>query len=162
MAGNLFCKIAGVTGECVESAHAGWIDVESYSEGLQSSGSASYGGGAGVGSVSYNDMTITCQLEAAIPTLMAACADHKHYADAKLHATKMGGSGSSWTYLEITMSDVVVTGVHFSGSANQIPHVQVSLNFTKIKTEYFTQTAQGSKGPSTNAEWDQKKNIKSA
>lgn len=160
MAGNLFLQIDGVTGECVESAHKGWIDVESYSEGLQSSGSSSYGGGAGVGSVSYNDMTITCQMEKAIPNLMAGCADHKHYGTAKLHATKMGGSGASWTYLEITLTDVVVSGVHFSGSANQIPHVQVSLNFAKVKTEYWEQTAQGSKGASTNATWNQKDNKK--
>jgi len=160
MAGNLFLQIQGVTGECTESAHTGWIDVETYSEGLQSSGTSSYGGGAGLGTVSYNDVTVTCHLEKAIPNLMAACADHKHYGQAKIHATKMGGNGSSWTYLEITMSDVVVTGVHFAGVVNTIPTVQVSLNFTKIKTEYWEQTSSGGKGSSTNAEWDQKKNQK--
>jgi type VI secretion system secreted protein Hcp len=158
MAGNLFLKIDGVTGEGKESDHVGWIDVESYSEGLQSAGSSSYGGGAGVGSVSYNDFTITCQLEKAIPNLMKACADHKPYPTAKLHATKMGGSGKSWTYLEITLSDAVVTGVHFSGSENQIPTVQVSISFAKIKTEYWEQTDTGGKGSSTNAGWDQKAN----
>lgn len=158
MAGNLFLQIEGVTGECVESAHKGWIDVDSYNEGLQSSSTASYGGGAGLGSVSYNDFTITCQLEKAIPNLMKACADHKPYPTAKLHATKMGGSGASWTYLEVTLSEVVVTGVHFSGSQNQIPTVQVSLSFAKIKTEYWEQTSTGGKGSSTNAGWDQKSN----
>ena len=160
MAGNLFLQIDGVTGECAESAHVGWIDVESYSEGLQSSGTSSYGGGAGLGTVSYNDITIPCHLEKAIPNLMAGCADHKHYGTAKIHATKMGGNGTSWTYLEVTLTDVVVSGVHFSGSANQIPTVQVSLNFSKIKTEYWEQTKSGGKGRSTNATCDQKLNQK--
>jgi type VI secretion system secreted protein Hcp len=158
MAGNLFLQIDTITGECVEQGHVGWIDVQSYSEGLQSSSTAGYGGGAGLGAVSYSDMAITCQLEKAIPNLMAGCADHKHYPTAKLHATKMGGDGKSWVYLEITLTDVVVTGVHFSGAQNSIPMVQVSMAFSKIKTEYWAQTAQGAKGSSTNAEWDQKKN----
>lgn len=158
MAGNLFLQIDGVTGECVESAHKGWIDVDSYSEGLQSASTASYGGGAGLGTVQYNDITITCQLEKAIPNLMKGCADHKHYPKALLHATKMGGDGKSWTYLEVTLTQVVVTGVHFSGSQNQIPTVQVSLAFTTIKTEYWEQTSTGGKGASTNAGWDQKEN----
>ncbi len=158
MAGNLFLQIEGVTGECAEEEHKGWIDVESYSEGLQSTSSVGYGGGGGVGTVSYNDFQITCQLEKAIPNLMAGCADHKHYGTAKLHATKMGGAGKSWTYLEITLTDLVVTGVHFSGSQSQIPHVQVSIGFAKIKTEYWEQTKTGGKGSSTNATWDQKLN----
>ena len=160
MAGNLFLQIEGVAGECADEGHKGWIDVDSYSEGLQSASSASYGGGAGLGTVSYNDFTITCQLEKAIPNLMAGCADHKHFGTAKLHATKMGGDGKGWTYLEVTLSDVVVTGVHFSGSQNQIPTVQVSLAFSKIKTEYWEQNKDGGKGSSTNAGWDQKANKK--
>ncbi len=160
MAGNLFLQIDGVTGECVESAHAGWIDVESYSEGLQNQSTAGYGGGAGLGTVQYHDINITCQLEKAIPNLMVGCADGKHYPSAKLHATKMGGDGKSWTYLEVIMNDVVVTAVNFSGSQNQIPMVQVSLAFTKIKTEYWQQTNTGGKGASTNAGWDQKENKK--
>lgn len=160
MAGNLFLQIEGVTGECAEESHEGWIDVESYSEGLASTSSASYGGGAGVGSVSYSDFQLTCQLEKAVPILMAACADHKPYPKAKLNATKMGGSGKSWTYLEITLSDAVVTSVQMAGSQNSIPTVAISLAFSKIKTEYWAQTSTGGKGSSTNAEWDQKKNVR--
>lgn len=160
MAGNLFLQVEGVTGECAESGHEGWIDVESYSEGLHSASSAGYGGGGGLGTVSYSDVQVTCQLEKAIPNLMAGCADSKHYPKAKIHATKMGGDGKSWTYLEVTLTDVVVTGVSFNGSANSMPHVTVGLAFAKIKTEYWAQTSTGGKGSSTNAEWDQKKNQK--
>ncbi len=159
MAGNLFLQIDGVGGECVESNHVGWIDVESYQEGLHSSSSAGFGGGAGLGSVSYSDMVVSCQLEKAIPTLMAGCAGNKHYGKAILHATKMEGN-KSWNYLEITLTDVVVTAVSFSGSPNAMPHVSVSLAFSKIKTEYFQQTKEGTKGASTVAEWNQKENQK--
>ena len=157
MAGNLFLQIEGVTGECVEDNHKGWIDVESYSEGLHSNQSAGYGGGSGVGSATYEDFTVSCQLEKAIPNLMAGCAGNKSYPTAKLHAIKMNGN-ASWIYLEITMTDVTVTGVHFNGSVNQIPHVQVGLSFAKIKTEYWMQDSKGGKGSSTAAQWDQKAN----
>ena len=160
MAGNLFLQIEGVTGECVESGHEGWIDVESYSEGMSSASTAGYGGGAGLGTVSYQDFHVTCQLEKAVPNLMAGCADHKHYPKAKIHATKMGGDGKSWTYVEVTLSEVVVTSVQISGAASSIPNVAISLAFSKIKTEYWAQINTGGKGSSTNAEWDQKKNVK--
>jgi type VI secretion system secreted protein Hcp len=160
MAGNLFLQIDGVTGECAEQNHEGWIDVNSFSEGLMSTGSAGYGGGAGVGTVTYQDASFTCQLEKAVPNLMAGCADGKHYPKAKFHATKMGGDGKSWTFLEITLTDVLVTSVQYSVTPNDIPTVAISLNFSKIKTEYWAQTNTGGKGSSTNAEWDQKKNVK--
>jgi type VI secretion system secreted protein Hcp len=160
MAGNLFLQVEGVTGECAEQGHEGWIDVQSYSQGLQSRSSAGFGGGAGVGSASYQDLVVTCQMEKAIPNLMAGCADGKHYPKAKLHATKMGGDGKGWVYLEITLSDVMISSVQFGGSDNSIPMVSVSMSFTKIKTEYWAQTSTGGKGSSTNAEWDQKKNQK--
>jgi type VI secretion system secreted protein Hcp len=159
MAGNLFLQIEGVTGECVEANHKGWIDVGSYTEGLHSSSTAGFGGGSGLGTVSYQDISINCQLEKAVPTLMAGCAGHKHYGKATLHAVKMGGE-KSWNYLEITLTDVVVTGVNFSGSSNDMPHVSITLAFAKIKTEYFEQTSSGGKGSSTVAEWNQKENQK--
>ncbi len=158
MAGNLFLQIEGVTGECAEENHKGWIDVSSYSEGLSSAGSAGFGGGAGIGSVSYQDFVVNCQLEKAVPNLMRGCAAHKSYSTVKLNATKMDGGGKSWTYLEITLTDVVVTSVHMSGSENVIPQVAITLNFAKIKTEYWEQTKQGGKGTSTMAEWDVKAN----
>lgn len=158
MAGNLFLQIDGVTGECAEEGHKGWIDVASYSEGLSSMGSAGYGGGAGVGTVTYEDFQVNCQLEKAIPNLIKGCADHKNYATVKLHATKMGGKDGSWVYLEITLSDAVVTRVSFSGADNVIPSVSVSFNFTKIKTEYWEQSKNGGQGPSVVAEWNQKAN----
>lgn len=160
MAGNLFLQVEGVTGECAEQGHEGWIDVQSYNQGLQSKSSASYGGGAGVGSVAYQDLQVSCQMEKAIPNLMAGCADGKHYPKAKLHATKMGGDGKSWTYMEITLTDVLISSVNFGGSDNSIPLVSLSMSFSKIKTEYWAQTSTGGKGSSTNAEWDQKKNQK--
>lgn len=156
MAGNLYLQIEGVPGECAEEGHKGWIDVSSYQEGLSSMGSAGYGGGAGVGTVTYQDFVFTCQLEKAIPNLIKGCAEHKHYPTVKLHAVKMGGK--SWVYLEITLSDAVVSSVNFTGLDNQIPSVTVSFNFTKIKTEYWEQNKEGGKGPSVSAEWDQKAN----
>lgn len=160
MAGNLFVQIDGVTGECVEQGHEGWIDVQSWSDTLTSASSASYGGGGGQGTVQYSDINFMCQLEKAIPNLMVGCADHKHYSTVKFHATKMGGDGKSWTYLEITLNDAVVTSVSMSGHENAIPTVSVSMAFTKIKTEYWVQTAAGGKGASSNAGWDAKANKK--
>ncbi len=157
MAGNLFLRISGIKGECVESNHKEWIDVTHYSEGLSHSNSSGYGGGGGVGSVSYDDFTVNCQLEKAIPALMAGCAGNKTYDKVELHATKMEGT-VSWNYIEITMEKVLVTSVNFSGSQNEIPNVSVRLAFEKIQTDYYVQLATGGRGAISTAKWDQKEN----
>ncbi|MDW8311726.1 MAG: type VI secretion system tube protein Hcp, partial [Burkholderiales bacterium] len=155
---NMFLKLTGITGECQEANHKGQIEVMSFSEGLNNLASGSTGMGAGVGRVEYRDFTFTCKLEKAVPNLMSFCADHKPISEAVFTATKMGGSGKSYEYLQITLKNARVSHVEISGSANSEPHVSVSLNFEEIKTEYWEETPTGGKGASVSAAWNNKEN----
>ncbi len=155
---NIFLKLTGVDGESQESQHKNELEVFSYHEGLQNMASGGTGMGGGVGRVSYNDFTFTCKLEKAVPTLMKYCADHKVISEAKVSATKVGGSGKSYDYLQITMKNVRVSGVDIGGSMNAEASVSVHVNFEEIKTEYWTENAQGGQGASTNAAWSNKEN----
>lgn len=155
---NLFLKLTGVTGESEESNHKGEIEVESFSEGLHNMSSAGTGGGQGVGRVEYQDFSFSCKLEKAIPAIMKFCADGKPVFETKFCATKVGGSGKSYNYLEITLSNARVSSVQVSGGANQLGMVSVSMNFEKIKTEYWVENATGGQGAGSAAEWSNKEN----
>jgi type VI secretion system secreted protein Hcp len=157
---NMFLKLTGITGECQESNHKGQIEIMSYSEGLNNLSSGGTGMGGGVGRVEYRDFSFTCKLEKAVPNLMSFCADHKPISEAVFTATKMGGAGKSYEYLQITMKNARVSHVDIAGSANAEAHVSVTLNFEEIKTEYWEENATGGKGASVNAAWNNKENKK--
>ena len=95
---NLFLKLDGITGESQESRHKGEIEVSGYQETVSNLASGGTGLGGGVGRSEFNDFMLTCKLERAIPALMAKCADHTVIGEAKLSATKVGGSGKSYDY----------------------------------------------------------------
>lgn len=155
---NLFLKMSGVTGECQEEGHKGEIEVQHYSEGAHNTASGGTGMGGGVGISEFQDFRFGCKLEKAVPTLLKFCADHKPIAEAKFSAAKMGGSGASYTYLEITLTNARVSNVDVSGGANELGSAQVVLNFEKIKIEYWEENSTGGKGGSSPITWDVKAN----
>jgi type VI secretion system secreted protein Hcp len=157
---NLFLKMTGITGESQESKHTGEIEIFGYSEGLSNLSSGGTGMGGGVGRVEYRDFTFQCKLEKAVPTLMSWCADHKVISEAKMSGTKVGGSGASYDYVQITMKNCRIAAVDLGGSMNAEGSVSISLNFEEIKTEYWEESASGGQGASTNAAWSNKANKK--
>jgi type VI secretion system secreted protein Hcp len=65
-------------------------------------------------------------------------------------------------YLTIDLENILVSSYSLSGvaGASEIPEEQVTLNFAKMKSEYWTQTAQGAKGENANFGWDVSANQK--
>ena len=114
--------------------------------------------GGGVGRAEYGDFSFTCKMEKSVPNLMKFCADHKPIAKAVLSCTKVGGSGASYNYLQVTLSNARVSSVSYNGAMNSENDVSVTLNFEKIKTEYWEENATGGQGASVNAEWSNKEN----
>ena len=155
---NMFLKLSSVTGECQEDGHKGEIEVQTFHEGAHNTASGGTGMGGGVGISQFADFNFTCKLEKAVPTLLKFCADHKPIAEAKFTAVKMGGTGASYVYFEITLTNARVSNVDISGSSNELGHVSVVLNFEKIKIEYKEENATGGAGASSPITWDVKAN----
>ena len=156
---NLFLKLEGVTGESQESGHKGEIEVSSYEETVFNPAIGVTGLGGGLGRTEVYDFKLACKLERAIPALIARAVDHKVSLEAKLSATKVGGSGKSYDYLQITMKNVRVSKVVLGGSMNAEALVSVWLNFERIMIEYWVENAQGGQGPSSSIEFDNKGNT---
>ena len=155
---NIHLKLDGITGESQESKHKGEIDILHYAESIHNLASGGTGMGGGVGRAEYGDFSFTCKMEKSVPNLMKFCADHKPIAKAVLSCTKVGGSGASYNYLQVTLSNARVSSVSYNGAMNSENDVSVTLNFEKIKTEYWEENATGGQGASVNAEWSNKEN----
>ena len=138
---DLFLDIAGVQGESRDQNHPNQIEVLSWSWGM-SHPPGSPGSG---GSVQIQDLSISKYTDKSSPLLMLACSKGTTYPTVKLNVRKAGGTRD---YLVITLTDVIVTSVSTGGSGGQDRFTEnLTLNFTKVKVEYYEQKPDGSYNP---------------
>jgi type VI secretion system secreted protein Hcp len=159
MAGDMFLMLDGIKGESADDKHKGEIDIESFSWGLAQQGSGNRGGGSGTGKVDISDITIQKHVDRSSPSLMLVCANGKHIAKGKLTLRKAGENPLE--YLTVDLESIFVSSYQVGGSnGGGIPTESISLNFVKVKTEYWTQSDKGAKGENANFSWDVAKNVK--
>ena len=130
MAIDMFLKVEGVTGESKDSNHTGWTDITSFSWGASQPGNMSVGGGGGAGKV---------------------------LTKVELSVCKAGGQQVE--YSRITLEDVLVTSVQYTGADNgDTVGVTYAFQAAKVKQQYWEQTTSGGKGAESSAGWNIKEN----
>jgi len=158
MAVDMFLKIDDIKGESVDDVHTDEIDIIAWSWGLSQSGSTHSGPGAGAGKVNVQDLSFTHYVDKATPNLVKMCCDGSHFSEATLVIRKAGGEALE--YLKIIMEEGIISSVSTGGSGGEDRLVcNVTLNFSKFKTEYVPQKADGSGDASVMIGWDIAKNV---
>ncbi len=149
---NAFLAIDGIEGESTDAIHPKTIEIESWSFGETQSTTIS-SGGAGAGKVSMQDFHfVTKTIDKSSPKLFLAGATGEHIKDATLFVRK---AGSSSDYLQIKLSDILVSSYQTGGSSSSdIPTESVSLNFAKIEYSYTGTDPEGNLLPAINSGWD--------
>jgi type VI secretion system secreted protein Hcp len=159
MSQDMFLMLDGIKGESMDDKHKGEIDIDSFSWGLAQEGSGHRGGGSGTGKVDIHDINISKHVDKSSPTLQLACANGKHIAKGKLTLRKAGENPLD--YLTIDLESILVSSYQISyATGSEVPSEVISLNFVKVKTEYWTQSDKGAKGENANFSWDVAKNVK--
>jgi type VI secretion system secreted protein Hcp len=155
MALSIFARIGTIKGESHDARHKDEIDVLSWSWGVSQSGTVGHGGGGGAGKASFRDLTFTHHVDKASPLLMKACATGQHVRDATITVRKAGQG--QLEYLVVTMTDVLVTSVSTSVSAEgDLTIEDVALAFAKVDLEYKPQKPNGSLDTGIHFTFDQK------
>ncbi len=143
---------------------SGNVKGESQEEGLSwgctNMGSASHGTGDAVGSVNMQDFSFTMTMNAASTGLMTLCTTGKHFPTAIFTQRKSTGDETPQKFLEITMSDLMVSSYQTGSGGPELPHESCSLNFSKVVMEYFAQGADGALKSTGKLGWDVKLNKK--
>lgn len=158
MAFDAFLKIEGVPGESSDDKHTDWIEVLSFSVGVDqpSSGAASSGGGRSAERANFQDFSIVKALDKASPKLALACADGTHIKEVKLELCR--ASGDKQKYMEYLLNDVIVSSARPGGSAQggeALPLEEVSFNYGKIEWTYTeTDHKTGKPKGDIKAHWD--------
>jgi type VI secretion system secreted protein Hcp len=157
MAVDAFLKME-VKGDSVAKGQEGSMDVLSWHWGMTQTGTTHRSTGGGAGKVNVEDLSVTKYVDSATPNLVAACCTGKHFGEAVLTVRKAGGTPLD--YLVITMTDVIVSGIHTGGSkGEELVTETVTLNFAKFKESYQPQDNKGAKsGGAIEASYDIAKN----
>src|SRR5215472_913135 len=142
MAFDAFLLLDGIKGESVDAKHKGEIDVRSFSWGVAQTGTGHTGAGSGAGKADFQDLQIVKSVDKSTPLLKLACASGKHITKGKLTVRKAGENPLE--YLTIDLENILVSSYSLTGvsGGSELPDEQFTLNFAKMKTEYWTQTTQ--------------------
>ena len=154
---NMGATIKGETKDSAQKA-AGDIAVLAWSWGASNAGSFHSGGGGGAGKANFQDISVTKYLDKASPALLTALAKGSHIPTATLLVRKAGEGQQK--YLEITLTNVLVTSVSTGGSGGEDRLTEnISLNFAEVKFEYFLQNEKGVTASGGVFNWDIAGNI---
>lgn len=142
MAMDMFLEIADIEGESKDNKMKDKIDLLAWSWGLSNAGTFHGGGGGGAGKANVQDFSFTKYLDKASVKLQLACATGKHIPTAKLTIRKAGGSQE--VYLSADFTDLLITSYQTGGSGAEDRLTEnFSVNFGKVKVEYFKQGEDG-------------------
>src|SRR5437762_11285595 len=101
----MYLKLDGIEGESTDSQHLQWIEILSYSMGVQNQGSI--GGTDGTGRASFHDISITKQMDAASPNLVLFAAAGKHIENAVIEVAQ--ATKDKHVFMRVKLRDVVIT-----------------------------------------------------
>jgi type VI secretion system secreted protein Hcp len=156
MAANYFLKFTPeIKGDATQAGYEGQIEVLSFSWGVSQAGGFSYGSGGTSAKANVQDLSISFRLSDASPQIMQACATGKHLDEALLSCLRSDGTTQS-KYLEIKLTDVVISSYQTGGSGDDMPIESISLNFAKVDEMFYVQDDKGVNKLSQTGTWDQK------
>jgi type VI secretion system secreted protein Hcp len=163
MAFDCFLKVDGIDGESTDSKHSKWIEVLSFSTGMNQPVSAvqSSAGGATSARVNMQDFSIVKHIDISSPKLAEACCTGKHFPAITVELCRAGGD--KLKYMEYKLTNAIVSSISGGGTpggADDVPTESVSFNFGKIEWTYTQQKrADGGGGGNASALWDLEKNT---
>ena len=156
MASDFILELEGIPGECKKSGFEDKISIDSWSHSIHRSGYFGTGGGGTSGAASVADISITKVFDASSPPLELLCLNGKHIASGKIYCRKSIGDKEE-VYLEITMTDIVVTNFSDAGGGGDLLHESVSFNVGKFEKKYKMQKEDGSLEDKGEVKWDVQK-----
>lgn len=163
MAMSMILDLDGVGGESKVDGYTDKIDILSYSLGFHQSATGHRGGGSAGGVSGATDLSVVKYLDKSSSQLSVRCLTGSHFPKVTFYVLKSVGDDSKEPYYVITMENVIVSSYSLGGTPSEDqPTETISLNFEKIKTEYFYQDADGTLSDGGSMEYSMKEAKKLA
>lgn len=154
-----FLELEGIEGESQDSDYQDKIEIQSIGWGSSNNSSYAVGTGSGIGKGQIQDITLTKYADKASLKLMERSVNGKPIDSGKLSLLKQSGE-SKIAYLEIQLTNVVVTSYQFSGSGNgNLPMESFSLHFVQFQAHYKPQGNAGDPAGNIDFGWNLQQNT---
>lgn len=135
MAIDVYLQIEGIKGESADSAHQGWIELDSAHFGVTQprSATASTGGGHTAERCEHRTLKLSKLADLASPLLMQHCSMGKTIPKAKLEFMRADGDGKRVKYYEVELENVMIASMEQLVSQGSILHDSIGLRFSKVR-----------------------------
>jgi type VI secretion system secreted protein Hcp len=141
---NIYLKLDGCNGESLDSEHRDWIEVESFSWGVDNPSSFAIAQGGQATQAHIAQFNIQKRADKGSINLFKCCLTGKHLPSGILECLKLDGD-KRIVYLRIQLTDIMVSNFQWSGTGGEhLMHEQVSLVFAQFKETYTLQQNVGS------------------
>lgn len=156
---SIYLKAADIPGAATANNRAGWIEVESLSEGVANSSQPAGGAGARAGKTSFQDISLSRRVDAASLKLREFAITGKRLPQVEIEFVA-SGPGQQVAY-RIVLKDVGVSSVSTSMSkGGGAPVEAVSINFGEISWVLPQPAGSGPAGTTQTFGWNLGKNAK--
>lgn len=155
MAGYL--KIGDIVGGSTEPDHVGWINLMSFSQGLNRPMKAGgFGETRHKGSVVCGDVHCVKEMDSSTAKLIAACCAGTIFDKVFIDVTTSVGAGKRVPYFQWEMDNVIVTSYDVSGQGNSasVATESISMNYEVIKWTYDKMGVDGKTKGKIDAKWN--------
>jgi type VI secretion system secreted protein Hcp len=133
----IFLKYGSINGETTQTTHKQWIEINSIQWGVGRGISSGVGGGSKreATAPSVSEITLTKTFDISSPLLLKEALGGKAV-DAKIELTQTDNNGKHVSYQKYVLTNTLISGYSISSGGDR-PSESLSLNFTKIDSEYL-------------------------
>jgi type VI secretion system secreted protein Hcp len=133
----IFLKYGSIKGETTQTTHKEWIEVNSLQFGVGRGISSGVGGGSKreASAPSVSEIVVTKTFDIASPLILKESLGGKAV-EAKIELTQTDNSGKHVAYQKYMLTGTLISGYSISSGGDR-PSESISLNFTKIDSEYL-------------------------
>ncbi len=133
----IFLKYGAINGETTQVTHKQWIEINSLQFGVGRGISSGVGGGSKreATAPSVSEITLTKTFDISSPLLLKEALGGKAV-EVKIELTQTDNSGKHVAYQKYVLTNTLISGYSISSGGDR-PSESLSLNFTKIDSEYL-------------------------
>lgn len=133
----IFMKYGDLKGEVTAETHKDWVELHSMQWGVGRGISSGVGGGSKreASAPSVSEVTVTHTFDAFSPLALKESLGGKA-TKVEIHLTQTDNDGKHVAYQKYTLENTLISGYSISSGGDR-PSESLSLNFTKVDSEYL-------------------------